>query len=178
MRHFILLASLSLAVTACAQHKDYHYWQKTDSASALYLTGPKAQQVLEQDISTCVHEIVELAKLANVREGSVSSLKKENTVDHPELAQEMANLPSWETPEYIRDLRVDHSDYHDFDSCMASKGWTRVKYVHPKTEHVAKTTYETTAEYSARPSAKKSIEKKKRAIQAKEIDSGYNIDDR
>ena len=177
MRQFILLSFLSLAVVACAQQKDYHYWQKTDSASALYLTGPKAQQMLEQDIATCVHEIVELAKLENVREGTKTVLgKRINTVDHPELSDGMAALPSWDIPEYIRDLRVDHSDYHDFDSCMNSKGWARVKYVHPKTEHKAKTTYERTIEYSNRPSAKKAIARKNNAI--KSADSGYNIDDR
>ncbi len=153
MRHFILLALCSIVLMACAQHKDYYYWQKTDTASALYLTGPKAQQVLEQDISECVHEIVELAKLANVREGYLGTLSKENTVDHPELAAEMSSLPFWEEPEYIRDLRVDHTDYHDFDGCMDSKGWTRVKYVHPKTEHAAKNTYHKTGQYSVRPSA-------------------------
>lgn len=177
MRHFLLLAILSLAVTACAQHKEYHYWQKTDSASALYLTGPKAQQFLEQDISTCVHEIVELAKLANVREGHTGSLDMVNKIDHPELAASMSALPSWDTPEYIRDLRVDHSDYHDFDSCMDAKGWARVKYVHPKTEHKAKTVYEKTEEYSIRPSAKASMAKKKSyAVQSH--DSGYDIDER
>lgn len=144
MRHFILLASFALIVTACAQHKDYFYWQKTDSASALYLTGPKAQQVLEQDISECVHEIVELAKLQNVRRNDVKRMDKVNDVEHPELAAAMSNLPSWDTPEYIRDLRVNHSDYHDFEGCMDSKNWTRVKYVHPKTEHKAKTLYNTT----------------------------------
>jgi hypothetical protein len=128
-----------LALGACAAH-EYHYWQKSDPQTALYLTGPKAQQMLEQDIAQCVHEIIELSKLEGVRTRGAAMGGR---IGGSQMAtdQAMSNLPQWDVPEYIRNLRVEHSDYHDFDGCMRSKGWERVKYVYPDQEVNAKNVY-------------------------------------
>lgn len=126
------------------------YWQKLESGDALYLTGPKAQQVLEQDIAECVHEIIELAKLAGVRENLPNFRDPVRNTDQMDEEHNMKDLPGWDQPEYLNDLRVDHSDYHDFDGCMNSKGWYRVKYVHPDTERKTTETYKRTYDISIR----------------------------
>jgi hypothetical protein len=141
----------ALALTACA-NREHHYWQKTDPNTALYLTGVKAQQMLEQDIAECVHEVIELTKLSDVRMKTPAVVAPLGSYDQKQATDEMSNLPYWDVPEYIRDLRVDHTDYHDFDGCMAHKGWTRVKYVGPEVERHADNVYDDTANYSVRPS--------------------------
>jgi hypothetical protein len=138
----------SLAVIACSTNKEYHYWQKTDPTTAIYLTGPKAQQMLEQDISKCVHEIIELDKLASVREGGGQASFFKKNISQKAHAESLSNLPAYDIPEYIRDLRVEHKDFHDFDGCMRHSGWERVKYVDPKAELRAKSVYNSTGEYS------------------------------
>jgi hypothetical protein len=138
----------SLAVIACSTNKDYHYWQKIDPTTAIYLTGPKAQQMLEQDISKCVHEIIELDKLAAVREnGGQAGFFKKN-ISQKAHAEALSNLPAYDIPEYIRDLRVEHKDFHDFEGCMRHNGWERVKYVDPQKELRAKGVYNITGEYN------------------------------
>jgi hypothetical protein len=136
-----------LALSACAS-REYHYWQKSDPQTAIYLTGPKAQQMLQQDIAQCVHEIIELSKLENVR-ANERTLFGGGKVGGSQMATDRAmnSLPQWDAPEYIRDLRVDHSDYHDFDGCMRSKGWERVKYVYPDQEVNAKNVYRNNSGY-------------------------------
>ena len=150
-RLFVIACSV-LALTACARkNQEYHYWQKHDPGSALYLTGVKAQQMLEQDISECVHVIIEMTKLSDVRGKVPAPFQPMGSQDQKEVTEAMNGLPRWDVPEYIRDLRVDHTDYHDFDGCMAFKGWQRVKYVAPETERRAKEIYDVTGEYSVRP---------------------------
>lgn len=143
-----LVASTAL-VTACA-NKDYHYWQKIDPTTAIYLTGPKAQQMLEQDIGQCTHEIIEMDKLAIVREGGGEPGFFHKNINQKAQAEALSKLPAYDVPEYIRDLRVDHKDFHDFDGCMRHSGWERVKYVDPQAEFRAKAIYNSTGEYSTR----------------------------
>jgi hypothetical protein len=152
MRQFTyVLAGIGLlTLAACARH-EYHYWQKTDPNTALYLTGVKAQQMLEQDIAFCVHQIIELSKLADVRGQVPAPFQPTGSYDQKQAHDDMNRLPYWDVPEYIRDLRVDHTDFHDFDGCMAYKGWQRVKYVAPDAERRAKHVYDDTANYSVRP---------------------------
>lgn len=146
-----LVSSLGvLALSACAD-KEYHYWQKADPSDALYLQGVKAQQMLEQDISYCVHTVIELTKLADVRADVPAPYQPLGSYDQKQATDEMSRLPGWDVPEYIRDLRVDHTDFHDFDGCMRYKGWERVKYVGPDAELHANRVYKDTANYSVRP---------------------------
>lgn len=147
----ISMMALAGSLTGCISQKEYHYWQKTDPNTALYLTGVKAQQMLEQDIASCVHQIIELSKLADVRGRVPSVYSPTGSYDQVQAKAEMDRLPYWDVPEYIRDLRVDHTDFHDFDGCMAWKGWERVKYVSPQTELHAREVYDATSDYSVRP---------------------------
>jgi hypothetical protein len=133
-----------LALSGCAT-PEYHYWQKSDPQTALYLTGPKAQQMLEQDIAQCVHEIIELSKLEGVRKNGLNTGGSQMATDRA-----MSALPQWDVPEYIKQLRVDHANYHDFEGCMRAKGWERVKYVYPDQEMNAKNVYRHTADYGVR----------------------------
>lgn len=144
------LSLLSLSLAGCADN-ERHYWQKTDPNAAIYLTGVKAQQTLEQDISECVHLVIELTKLSDVRGQVPAYVQSLGDFDQRQATDEMSRLPLWDVPEYIRDLRVDHSEFHDFDGCMAWKGWTRVRYVGPEAEKRSKEVYDDTANYSVRP---------------------------
>lgn len=151
LSHLLVLACSVLALSACSSQREFHYWQKRDPSSALYLTGVKAQQMLEQDIGECVHVVIEMTKLADVRGKVPAPFQPMGSVDQKEVTDAMNGLPRWDVPEYIRDLRVDHTDYHDFDGCMNHKGWQRVKYVAPETERRANEVYDATGDYSIRP---------------------------
>lgn len=145
-----LIGFSTLVLSGCAT-PEYHYWQKSDPNTAVYLTGVKAQQMLEQDIAYCVHEVIELTKLADVRMATAGTYAPTGNYDQKQATEEMNRLPYWDVPEYIRDLRVDHTDFHDFEGCMNYKGWKRVKYVEPETERRARHVYDATADYSVRP---------------------------
>lgn len=147
MKKILLIGLSVMALSACST-PERHFWQKTDPNTAIYLTGVKAQQTLEQDISECVHTIIELSKLSDVRD-ETSSMPQ--SYDQPKATEEMSRLPLWDVPEYVRDLRIDHTDFHDFDGCMAYKGWTRVRYVGPEAEKRSLEIYDDTASYSVRP---------------------------
>jgi hypothetical protein len=148
MKKILLLGVCLTLLTGCADNEK-HYWQRTDPNSAIYLTGVKAQQNLEQDISECVHTIIELTKLGDVRGNVQNGALGDH--DQKEATDDMSKLPLYDVPEYIRSLRVDHTDYHDFDGCMVYKGWTRVRYVGPEEEKRSKEVYDDTANYSVRP---------------------------
>jgi hypothetical protein len=95
--------------------------------------------------------VIELTKLADVREEVPPTYQALGSYDQKQATEEMNSLPHWDVPEYIRNLRVDHTDFHDFDGCMKYKGWNRVKYVAPDTERRAHNVYDSTADYSVRP---------------------------
>lgn len=159
MRVFAPLAAILCGVvllSGCSLNREYHYWQKRDPSSSLYLTGVKAQQTLEQDISECVHVVIELTKLADVRGKVPSVFQPLGSYDQKQATDEMSGLPRYDVPEYVRDLRVDHTDFQDFDGCMNFKGWQRVKYVDPDTERRANEIYDATADYSVRPKSPRS----------------------
>lgn len=154
MSRFIRTVAVSvslLALNACAANKEYHYWQKSDPTSAIYLNGPKAQQMLEEDIATCVHEIIELDKLQAVRDGKGQPAALANNFSQKAEAESLSKLPGYDVPEYIRALRVEHRNFQDFDGCMRYNGWTRVKYVSPETEARSRAIYERPADYDTRP---------------------------
>jgi hypothetical protein len=150
MKKILLLGVCLTLLSGCADNEK-HFWQRTDPNSAIYLTGVKAQQALEQDISECVHTIIELAKLDDVRRQVPSGADRLGSYDQKQATDDMSKLPLWDVPEYIRALRVDHTDFHDFDGCMEYKGWTRVRYVGPADEIRSKEIYDDTANYSVRP---------------------------
>lgn len=99
------------------------YWQRVHASSAIYLQGPKAQQILNRDIARCVTELRELERLGAVKDAIPEYA--EGIV----LSEAEAHLAGWDTPERDEDLYAEHNDYSDFEGCMLEKGWERIKYV-------------------------------------------------
>lgn len=130
MRRSILIATASVAVlTACASEpkiEDAQYWQRSSVTSAIYLEGPKAQQTLHEDITTCTNEINELQRLGAIRR-AIPAETVNGQVPDPETPQ--GRMAEWDSPERDGYLRAEHSDYHDFETCMMAKGWERVEYL-------------------------------------------------
>lgn len=130
MRGKIIILALSTATLAgCNMYprlEDAQYWQRKSATSALYLQGPKAQQSLHQDIATCTNEIAELQRLSAVRAATRGETFQGRVPDRDTPEGRMAG---WETPERDGYLRAEHSDYHDFETCMDSKGWERMEYL-------------------------------------------------
>lgn len=129
MRSFLFLAvALTISLPSYAgvnddiAHKG-QYWQRIHSSSALFLRGPKAQQMLNRDIARCVVELRELERLGAVRDAIPEY------VDGVVLEETEARLAGWDTPERDKELFAEHSDYIDFEGCMVAKGWERIKYV-------------------------------------------------
>lgn len=101
---------------------DYgQYWQRITSSDAIYTRGPKAQQMLNQDIARCVREVNELERLGALPEVIPAD---ENPANKSET-----KLDRYDTPERDGALYREMLDYHDFETCMYSKGWERVRYV-------------------------------------------------
>ena len=100
--------------------KDGHYWQRVDTTSAIYLRGPKAQQRLNMSISDCVVGVKELERL-----GAVTKAIPGKDMDTPSQSE----LSEFETPERVGFERREYLDFHDFESCMFTKGWERVEFV-------------------------------------------------
>ncbi len=99
------------------------YWQRVHASSAIYLQGPKAQQMLNRDIARCVVELRELERLRALRNAIPEY------VDGVVLEETEARLAGWDTPERDKELFAEHTDYSDFEGCMSANGWERVKYV-------------------------------------------------
>lgn len=142
---FTVLSGVALMTAACAHPRKptgEDYWQRVEASSALYLTGPKAQQQLEQNVAECVAVIKELSEMEATRE--IIPPESNKHADYLGAVKKDDELPYWETPERLGSLMVDHSDFHDFEGCMRSKGWERVNYVRPQPKRQARATYKTT----------------------------------
>jgi len=125
-KKFIILSGIALstlALTACGplskkmDLEDARYWQRESASSSLYLRGPKAQQMLHQDLSNCTANIKELERLGEIRKAIPSNYNSDG------------ELTSWDTPERDGYLYGEHLDYRDFETCMTSKGWERAEYL-------------------------------------------------
>lgn len=114
------------------------YWQRVHTSSALYLRGPKAQQMLNRDIARCVVELRELERLGAVRDAIPEYA--EGVV----LNSDEAELHGIDFPERDKDLYAEHSDYIDFEGCMLANGWERIKYVPYDTAIQARETFKKT----------------------------------
>jgi hypothetical protein len=104
-----------------------HFWERADATSAIYQRGPKAQQMLNRDISRCVVEIHELEHLGAIRQATPAELAAEEAANDPDTAS--GSLNRWETPDHQGNLRAEFLPYHDFETCMINKGWQRVEHV-------------------------------------------------
>ncbi len=124
------LALVSLpAIMLCACHvppnlEDAQYWQRKNASSALYVRGPKAQQMLHKDIADCVTEIDELERMAPLREATPADTQ-DGKVPNPSSAE--GRMKKWDTPKRDGALYAEHFNYTDFEGCMDYKGWERVE---------------------------------------------------
>lgn len=117
-----------IAVTACTPGKPIgdvggQFWQRVSMSEAIYAQGPKAQQMLNRDISRCVVELRELERIGAVKD-AIPTDYAGRTLDPDEK-----ELYDWDTPDHDKHLNMEHSNYTDFEGCMLEKGWERVEYV-------------------------------------------------
>lgn len=133
--NIIMMSCLTaIALTACSggarklpEMEDAKFWQRKHASSALYLRGPKAQQMLHQDMAVCVTEISELQNLGEIRRAVPANYNSGNTVNTRTASQK--ELDHWDSPERDGYLYNEHLEYHDFETCMTHKGWQRVEYL-------------------------------------------------
>ncbi len=134
-----LLALSATTLVACGGQKiDFtqaQYWQRTNTSEAIYQRGPKAQQMVQRDISRCVSELHELERIGYIKH----AFPEPNT--RPNLKDEEIRLKKWETPERDGYLLNEVSVYYDFEECMDARGWERVAYLPYKTKVRAEENY-------------------------------------
>jgi len=135
----ILAACGVLALSACAMMPPLGqaYWQRVEDESALYMTGPKAQQTLDENIATCVREVDELVELGALRE----KMPPDTNSEYHRALDASGDLAYLDTPTRYGDKKVSHSDFQDFEGCMRSKGWERVRFVRYQVAQQAKSVY-------------------------------------
>jgi hypothetical protein len=144
---YVIAVAALLSATACSSSritpndvmKDSRYWERANPTDATYMEGPKAQQMLNRDISRCVVELRELERLGALRQAMPGDTTAYETVPDPDTPA--GELAQWETPEREGYLRAEHLEYHDFESCMQFKGWERMEYVPYDTAERARADY-------------------------------------
>lgn len=142
----LLLGFSVLALSACEAsmvkeiENNGRYWQRADTTDSTYQRGPKAQQMLFQDMSRCTAELNELERL-----GALKNAIPQNTYDQdgkkivPDSPE--GRMADWDTPEREGYMLSEHLDYQDFETCMIAKGWERVKYMNYETADRSRDTY-------------------------------------
>ena len=127
-KHSVSLASVLILAAACTPGKSIkdevggQFWQRISVSEAVYQQGPKAQQMLNRDISRCVTELRELERLGTLK-GAIPTDIRGRTLDPDER-----QLADWDSPERNKHLYSEHTDYTDFEGCMGEKGWERVEH--------------------------------------------------
>lgn len=143
----VLLLGLSvLSLSACETsmkkeiEENGRYWQRIDTTDATFQRGPKAQQMLFQDMSRCTAELNELERLGALRYAiPPETFDKDGRKINPNSPE--GRMADWDTPERDGYVIAEHLDYHDFESCMHVKGWQRVKYLPYEAVDKARDTY-------------------------------------
>jgi len=143
MKYRILPLVLIAAACAPLPPVGQAYWQRVEDSSALYMTGYKAQQTLDDDIAKCSHEVKELVELDALRR----TLPPDTHSDYHVALNKSGDLAYYDTPGAVGNKNVDHADYHDFESCMRTAGWERVKFVRYQTADGAKKNYRRSQQY-------------------------------
>ena len=121
---FLLFAALLLpACSSTSASGDGYYWQRVGASEAAFTQGPKAQQLLNGHIASCTAQVEELERLGSLRNGVPRA------PDGGHLTENQAIYEGWNLPKRDDNLLLEHSDFHDFESCMLAHGWERVKTV-------------------------------------------------
>lgn len=148
MKHtsLLLLSAFSvLSLAACTDmnkelDENARYWQRKDTTDAIYQQGPKAQQMLFQDIANCTATINELQRLGAIREAvPPETFDNNGNVINPDTPD--GRLANWDSPKRNGYMRTEYYDYTDFEACMDNKGWERTKYNNYKMVDRARDTY-------------------------------------
>ncbi len=128
------LAASTVLMSACSYKKTQapYYWQRASASSALYLQGPKAQQMLHQDIAKCTAELKELGRMGDIRRAIPTNYNSGNELNartQSQTTMAQNNLDEWDTPSRDGYLLNEHNEFHDFETCMISNGWERAEYL-------------------------------------------------
>ncbi|MGB0718877.1 MAG: hypothetical protein ACPGRX_00270 [Bdellovibrionales bacterium] len=126
MKHHVILISLIAATTACTQTPKLdqsQYWQRIAVSETTYMRGPKAQQILNQDIARCVTELRELERLGQIKNAIPTDFS--GRVIDPDALE----LAGYEAPDRNQYLYSENTEYTDFYGCMGHKGWERTTSV-------------------------------------------------
>lgn len=171
-RFIASIAIIFIATPALAQVSDRlidqesQYWQRINAASAAYTYGVKAQQLLNHNIAFCTAELKTLQDLNHVHR-ALSKNPKGGFQDVKE-----SEYYGWKTQTPIGvDLNVT-GEYHDFEGCMRSHGWERVKYVPYDVASEARETYKATHYKTAIERAK--MQKRQKELSKKRKRSQYS----
>ncbi len=119
----LLLSACGASVSEKEIIENGQFWQRVHTSEAVYMRGPKAQQLLNRDISRCVTELRELERLGSLK-GAIPTDTKGRILDPDQMA-----IESQDAPDRDQYLFAEHKDFNDFETCMLSKGWERVMYV-------------------------------------------------
>ncbi len=112
------------------------YWQRVEDSSALYMTGPKAQQQLDEDIASCVRQVDELVELDALKKATPPDTHS----DYHRALKASGDLAYYDTPTRYGDKKVAHKDFQDFEGCMRVSGWERVRFVRYQSQLIARNT--------------------------------------
>lgn len=104
------------------------YWARIDTTDAIYQQGPKAQQMLFQDIAACTASINEMAHLAAIKNAVPPETFDANGQKVTPNTSE-SRLADYDSPERNGYMHTEYYDYTDFESCMHFKGWERTEHV-------------------------------------------------
>lgn len=144
--------AIALSLSACGTdmneefEQNGRYWQRIGTTDAIYQQGPKAQQILFQDMANCTAVVNEMERMGAIKE-SVPAETWDKDANKIVPGSPESRMGSWDTPERDGYMRTEMYDFHDFEGCMNNKGWERVKYVNYKTEERARDTYLETIGY-------------------------------
>ena len=144
MTKTLLIAALIIATSALAachapfKMEDAQYWGRKNATSALYLRGPKAQQTLHIDISTCANELSELERLGALRE-AVPADTRNGYVPNPKTPD--GKMAKWDSPKRDGYMLSEHLPYTDFETCMDAKGWERIESLPYSQADIARKNY-------------------------------------
>jgi hypothetical protein len=141
-KSLLIAACGLLALSACAYSPPLGqaYWQRVEDHSALYMTGPKAQQQLDEDIATCVREVDELVELGALRK----DMPPDTHSEYHRALDASGDMSWYDTPTRYGDKKISHKDFQDYEGCMRYKGWERVRFVRYQSAQKAKGTYRDT----------------------------------
>lgn len=134
-----IIAALGvLAVSGCVWNPPTKqaYWSRIEDNSALWMTGPKAQQTLDEHIASCVRQVDEMVELGALRE----TMPPDTHSEYHRALKASGDLDYYDTPTRYGEHWVAHHDFHDFDSCMRYMGWERVNFVRYQVAKQAKDT--------------------------------------